>query len=141
MSTASQALLGQDPMLLAWRLASSRCQRQGPAFSKAKYKSGDYQVRVSGLHSRQSPTAGLGTARPATTRIGLPWGGEAEQCTSFIAVPGPAGGQKMPCHCSPHQKSLKPLWGAWESWQNFTFGRAGLEGEDSGQHRGLGPTC
>lgn len=42
-------------------------------------------------------------------------------------------------HCTSHQKkSLKPFWGAWESWQSFTFGRAGLEGEDSGQHRGLG---
>lgn len=64
MSTASQH--SSDKTLCFWLggLPPPAARGKLHLFSKAKYKSGDYQVRVSGLHSCQSPAAGLGTARP-----------------------------------------------------------------------------
>lgn len=76
MNVRCQPALGQDPMLLAWRLASSGCQRQAPSFLKG-------QVQVWGLPGQGIWTSQLPISRSrvghSQARIGLPWGGEAEQ--------------------------------------------------------------
>lgn len=62
---AVQVLLGQDP---AYVFGLEACLvpllEKVHLSSKAKCKTGDYLVRVSGLCSCQSPAAELGTDRP-----------------------------------------------------------------------------